>query len=185
MRNEERNRTYVKDWLKNTSNEKLKIYFDYSQISSKNVFSVKGTNGSKPDMIIRKKIDQNYWNIAVEMKNGKSSELTKAFFQILKYKKQYDDGLAKYYIGNKLIKIHTFAICTPNSVEGYLFDKEEKLDFVKGDWIEYKEKPMSFLFWRLLYKFQQENNKTKLGIIISDKKNPILIQENKFIKINN
>ena len=169
-------------WIKDQSD--CFIYTDSKQSGADGTFMVKGTLGSKPDLLITKLIDGHKWNIAVEVKPGQSSKLTDAMFQCIKYAGQYVNEDANYVVDGEILHIHDFVVATDNSDLGFLYDKESFLgpeSFVKGEFISITEKPMTYLYWRIMLRLWKEEvknylNKTELlntkpprvGILVSE-----------------
>lgn len=126
MKPEETAEIILWDWLKTKSKYVEEIYFN--RINKLNgIFTVKGTQGRKPDFVI--KINRNFGveYIAIEIKNANKSKDVYDAHKILDYYEEYFMGKAKYYINNKEIKINHFAIATNNSIKGYLLRKENQL----------------------------------------------------------
>lgn len=196
------------EWIKNTTD--CFVYTDSKQTGGDGLFVVKGTSGAKPDFVITKLIDGYKWNIAVEVKPGVTRQLTDAMFQCVRYAGQYLNEDAKYYVQGEQLKIHVFCVATANSELGFLYDKEKELgpeSFVKGDFLNFPEKPMTYNYWRILFRLWKNSIKEylektseytkkppKIGILVAElkegrlgvmnDKEPVIIANNQKMSFN-
>ena len=126
MKPEEKAEIILWDWLMNKGKFVKEVYFNRKN-EWNGVFSVKGTHGRKPDLVV--KIDKGFGldYIAVEVKSSKRGKDVYDACKILDYYEEYFSGKAKYFIEKEEIKIAHFAIATDNSIIGHLLYDEEKM----------------------------------------------------------
>jgi len=128
MKPEEKAEIILWDWLTTKGKDTKEIYLNRKN-ELNGTFSVKGTHGKKPDLVI--KIDKGFGieYIAVEVKSSKRGKDVYDACKILDYYEDYYLGKAKYFIGEEEIKISHFAIATNESINGHLLkDEREKFD---------------------------------------------------------
>lgn len=134
------------------------------------VFSVKGTGGKKPDMIIRYRREV----VAVEVKMGlKSKELYNAFPQILDY---YND-VTECYIDGQPLKITGYVVATKNSIDGRLFREEcfsryESMDKSRREIADqgrlpHNEYERTEMFTRILWRMTSWREGVFIGALLS------------------
>ena len=111
MKPEEQAETLLWDWLMTKSSFVKEVYFNRKN-ELNGVFSVKGTHGKKPDLVI--KMDRGFGieYMAVEVKSSKRGKDVYDACKILDYMEDYFIGKVKYFIGKEEIKINHFSIAT-------------------------------------------------------------------------
>ena len=136
LKGEAQSEIIIWDWLKNSSfkgKDIEQIYFQQKNLVSAPTFQVKGSNGEKPDMVL--KINDGYYikYAAVEVKHAKNKRNVINAQKILsKYYDGYIKDKSKYFINNKEIKIDYFLVATEFSKKGRLFEKEKIESNSKG-----------------------------------------------------
>jgi hypothetical protein len=185
MKPEERAEIILWDWLKTKSSAIREVYFNRENKLGWKTFRVEGLQ-KKPDLIIE--YDKGYGSefIIVEVKpSDKSLDILRGSKIYDVYLKNYVEGLTRYFIEKKEIKINHFLIGTDNSINGYLFKNEPIIDNLSSTEskskhyaasigiIPKKEGGRTFEFIRFLWNEYGKirNNypqKLSLGILIGD-----------------
>jgi hypothetical protein len=149
-----------------------------TELKNDNIFRVEGTQ-KKPDMIIQTTKIPISGFIAIEIKPGQLSKAVRDSCKTLTYLRNYTNGLTKYFIGNKEIKIKVFAIATQFSIEGKLFNEQTPMSPTDLHWSKILKKtknepPIEFIktkeFVRNLWanwRLERTNNDPGIGIITS------------------
>lgn len=142
-----------------------KAYFDRENPWNYPLFHVKETNGSKPDILLKK---QNY-TLAIEMKNGKDhKELVDGFGQTLRYAGEYWTNKAQYTIQGKQQKINAFVLATQFSPKGHLYEKETEHVNPNNEYftknLEIDEKLATHELTRQIWRLW-ENTKAKVNLV--------------------
>ena len=139
MKPEEEAEIILWEWLIKGRNVK-EIYFNKKN-ELNGVFSVKGTRGRKPDLVL--KIDRGFGEeyIAIEVKSSKRGKDVYDACKILDYYEEYFIGKAKYFIEKEKIKISHFAIATNESPNGHLLKEEKDIfdNYKDSENLEYKK----------------------------------------------
>jgi len=110
--------------------DKLKIWFNEYNIDcwhnyGENQFHIQGSK-KKPDMIIYSKNINQY--IVIEVKPGeKSKDIYDADKVVINYWNDYTNGITKYFINDKEIKINSFTVATYSSMYGKIFQDDYEL----------------------------------------------------------
>lgn len=125
MKPEESAKVVLSGWLlKNW----IDVWWEQRNSHGYKTFSVKGTHGRRPDMILKTVID-NYF--VVEVKTGEESRSLMSASKILDYYSDFVSGKAKYFVNNKEIEPSLFLIATKYSVDGKLFENDSLIQ--KGE----------------------------------------------------
>ena len=141
----------IAEWLEQ---DNWKIY--YNQKNRENRPTFHANTNSKPDLLATK----NNTNILIEAKPGdKHQEILNGYQQTLNYAGEYYIGRANYYKDKEKenqIKIDAVILATKYSQSGFLYNDEQKTNWMKNQYLEkeynVKEKPATHTITRLLWR---------------------------------
>lgn len=124
MKPEVKTEIMLSSWLQ-TNNIPVWYNRKIKELNNQNIFKVQGESRKKPDMVIYSKILNKYGAIEI-----KPTTFDKTIYSAAKiittYLKEYKENKIKYYIEGKEININFFIIATKFSIDGHLFESEDK-----------------------------------------------------------